>query len=154
MHMEIGCKNPLANHQIGKLNAQLYVLNVTFQADPKFSWKLKKHLIKGLNTTIKRGGTMPFLFLGLLLNHWNESVWTPAVNYQALNVQYASRNMNWRISLYRWDQLRVIFQFCVNKPKLYAITMQHLHCGVYREKDQWVLSHMSDIFVILFSFYY
>ncbi len=38
--MEIGCDNHFANYYIGKLHAQLYVFNVTFQADLQFLWKL------------------------------------------------------------------------------------------------------------------
>ncbi len=45
MHKEIGCENPLANVQIGKLRAHLNVLIVTFQSDPQFSWKLLNYQI-------------------------------------------------------------------------------------------------------------
>ena len=61
MHTDIGCENPLANNQIGKLRTQLNVFNVTFQSDPQLSWKLFDYYI-----------TLALFSMAGVLSHPNE----------------------------------------------------------------------------------
>ncbi len=62
------------------------------------------------------------------------------------------KNLKTLVNISNIDQLCFIFQFLRQQPKLYSITMEHLRCITEKnvERDHFVLSHVPDIFRILF----